>query len=77
LGAQLELRDLKERREIFLKRIERCELLAAIDDLTVQVMSSNGGKCLTFHRQELPDKKKQNKDEKFLVLSCCIQLIQI
>jgi hypothetical protein len=64
LGSHLELRYLKERREIFLKIIERCELLAAVYDLTVQVMPSNGGKSRTFHRQELPDKKEQNKDEK-------------
>jgi hypothetical protein len=68
---------LKERRKIFLKRTEMCEPLAAIDDLTIRVMRSNGGKSCTSHRQELPDKKKQNKDEKFLVLSCCIQLIQV
>jgi len=62
---------------LFLKRTERCELLAAIDDLTVEIMPSNGGKSRTFHRQELPDKKKQNKEENFLVLSCCIELIQV
>jgi hypothetical protein len=41
-------------------------------------MSSNGDKSRTFHRQELPyNKKEQNKDEKFLVLLCYIQLIQV
>jgi hypothetical protein len=54
LGSHPELRYLKGRREIFQKRTERREVLAAVDDLNVQVMPSIGGKTCTFYRQELP-----------------------
>jgi hypothetical protein len=65
LGSHPELRYLKERREIFLKRTEKFVLLAAIDDLTVQIMPNNGGKSRTFHGQEFRIRRGEIKTKGF------------